>query len=335
MGICTRLDNQMNSLLSQILERYSYVCGYALEPLKLQDYSMKKHLVGIGLLASLTGYGQNVGIGIGLPTETLHVDSILKIGKNTSLNRTLHPTRVNALRFGDGAFVSIGEDTRDDQMSIRMGTLLINKSPNAVGTGFVGINVDSATAQLDVLGSVRLRTAGTPGVGKVLTSDANGVATWQSSGNKYLNVPFTAFKTDNFNSYNDLRYDLGAGLSVFMANGSFGTLFAPIVLPANSTLTKLTVFYTDNSTVDLRFDIRFLNVQTGNPVSGFALSQFSSSGQSVDARSSSGTASYSTGSQSRPMYITVRPSTGGWPVVGGSDVSTLRVHYAVVEYEEN
>ena len=53
--------------------------------------------------------------------------------------------------------------------------------------GRVGINTASPTANLDVDGTVRLRAAGTPASGKVLTaSDANGNAAWQTPGSARL-----------------------------------------------------------------------------------------------------------------------------------------------------
>ena len=51
-------------------------------------------------------------------------------------------------------------------------------------SGNVGINNTNPAATLDVNGSVKLEGAGTPGAGKVLTSDAAGNATWQMSGVK-------------------------------------------------------------------------------------------------------------------------------------------------------
>jgi hypothetical protein len=47
--------------------------------------------------------------------------------------------------------------------------------------GNVGIGTTAPTAQLHTTGSVRFAGAGTPGPGKVLTSDADGNATWQST----------------------------------------------------------------------------------------------------------------------------------------------------------
>ena len=45
---------------------------------------------------------------------------------------------------------------------------------------FVGIGTNAPTTTLTVSGTVRI-TGGTPGVGKILISDATGLATWSSS----------------------------------------------------------------------------------------------------------------------------------------------------------
>ena len=48
-------------------------------------------------------------------------------------------------------------------------------------SGNIGIGTATPTANLDVEGTVKFGAAGTPGTGKVLTSDATGNATWQTS----------------------------------------------------------------------------------------------------------------------------------------------------------
>jgi hypothetical protein len=56
-----------------------------------------------------------------------------------------------------------------------------NELMRITSTGFVGIGTASPTTNLDVVGTFRL-VDGNQSNGKVLTSDANGVATWQAAG---------------------------------------------------------------------------------------------------------------------------------------------------------
>ena len=55
-------------------------------------------------------------------------------------------------------------------------------------TGYVAINGRHPTADLDVNGQVRIR-GGSPGAGKVLTSDSDGVATWEAVTTSYVISP--------------------------------------------------------------------------------------------------------------------------------------------------
>ncbi|MBL0335937.1 MAG: hypothetical protein IPP73_11740 [Chitinophagaceae bacterium] len=117
---------------------------------------------------------QNVGIGNPLPSEKLHIDS-----GNVKIGRTvLNTGQSNLLMFGDGGFVTIGESDADDQMSLTASYFLF-RSFGGFG-GRVGIGVPSGVpgAQLEVNGNVKI-TDGQQGVGKVLTSDFFGLASWQ------------------------------------------------------------------------------------------------------------------------------------------------------------
>lgn len=74
------------------------------------------------------------------------------------------------------------------------GGRFISQSGPALVTagGNVGLGTSSPTAQLEVAGQVKI-TGGSPGANKVLTSDANGLATWQTpSGGGGLTLPYSA-----------------------------------------------------------------------------------------------------------------------------------------------
>lgn len=124
----------------------------------------------------LNNTGTKVGIGIGSPTEGLHIDSSVKIGNSVWST----PTNSRFLKFGDGNFVTIGEDSTDDRLHFKAKDYVFGKSSNAY-TGNVGIGViGSPSAKLHVNGSVRI-TDGNQATGRVLTSDINGNASWQEA----------------------------------------------------------------------------------------------------------------------------------------------------------
>lgn len=76
------------------------------------------------------------------------------------------------------------------------------------GSGNVGIGVPTPLAKLDVAGNMRL-VDGTQGAGKVLTSDANGFATWQtpSSGSGGSSTTWVQNGINNSNIYNANFYN--------------------------------------------------------------------------------------------------------------------------------
>ena len=142
---------------------------------------MKKLLLFITATASIALHSkaQNVGINVPAPAESLHVDSTIKVGKNATINAAT-PDRKNRVKFGDGDYVTIGEELLDDKMYIRFGDLVLLKSSGSARDGYIGIGTETPSAALDVDGSLRFRTGAA--AGRVLTSDANGNATWQAPG---------------------------------------------------------------------------------------------------------------------------------------------------------
>lgn len=78
-------------------------------------------------------------------------------------------------------------------------------------TGAIGIGTSAPTAQLEVAGQVKI-TGGSPGAGKVLTSDANGLAAWTApaSSSKWI--------SNGNNIYNANSGRVGIGISSPAAN---------------------------------------------------------------------------------------------------------------------
>jgi hypothetical protein len=88
-------------------------------------------------------------------------------------------------------------------------------------TGKVGIGTIDPTAELDIVGQIRIRQ-GSPGDGKVLTSDANGLATWQLpatysiksfvADQSHRGSPYT-LTDNNMNNENGTIVDLGPSVT--------------------------------------------------------------------------------------------------------------------------
>ena len=72
---------------------------------------------------------------------------------------------------GVGWFQSLNDDGSD-----RVDNILVMD----MGTGNVGLSVEDPDAKLEVAGQVKI-TGGSPGADKVLTSDGNGLATWEEA----------------------------------------------------------------------------------------------------------------------------------------------------------
>ncbi len=88
----------------------------------------------------------------------------------------------------------------------------------------VGINKPNPEAKLDVNGNVKI-TDGTQGNGEVLTSDANGLASWQSTKTVFTLETNAAIATNDY-------VGLGSSSSNFIRN--------TIVVPFNCEITSLT-----------------------------------------------------------------------------------------------
>jgi hypothetical protein len=173
---------------------------------------MKQLITILFLFFCVNVFAQNVGIGTTTPDEKLQVDSVIRIGKNAII--PTGSTRKNTIKFGDGNFATIGEQDKDDR-------LVLNAGSFSFRNGNVGIGVDSAIAKLDVVGSLKI-TNGTQGVGKVLTSDAAGNATWANAA--YGNTERFSFRLSSVNSNpNTLTtfYNFGTATTSYTAGNDY------------------------------------------------------------------------------------------------------------------
>ncbi len=120
--------------------------------------------------ATTTG-GQNTFIGTFAGNTNISGAGNVSIGYLSQVGTNLS----NSVAIGNRATVTTSN-------SIAIGSVVgvngASVSPN------VGIGTNAPAAKLDIIGQVRI-TGGSPGLGKVLVSDANGLASWQtiSSGN--------------------------------------------------------------------------------------------------------------------------------------------------------
>ena len=140
---------------------------------------------GIDMYSAVSG---NVGIGTTTPGAKLEISH----GANQWLQVKPYSTISNKIVSSGGLGIAIMGNENNIPLDID-------------GSGNVGIGTDTPGAKLEVAGQVKI-TGGTPGAGKVLTSDTVGLASWQtpsgggdfSNGGEAGGANRTLGNTDNF-----------------------------------------------------------------------------------------------------------------------------------------
>eukprot|EP01029_Cantina_marsupialis_P010378 TRINITY_DN2364_c0_g1_i4.p1 TRINITY_DN2364_c0_g1~~TRINITY_DN2364_c0_g1_i4.p1 ORF type:complete len:1609 (+),score=287.36 TRINITY_DN2364_c0_g1_i4:313-5139(+) len=123
----------------------------------------------------------NVGIGSTSPGAKLHVAGNVKIDGNNTLEfgAGIAGKETNAGKIGYQAWSSdaldfVGAGTGSNRK------MRFYAEDGAGFNGNLGVGTFAPSARLEVAGQVKI-TGGTPGANKVLTSDANGLASWQAA----------------------------------------------------------------------------------------------------------------------------------------------------------
>lgn len=115
----------------------------------------------------------NIGFGVSSPQEKLEINGAIVIGNSSTAlpsNGTMRYTPTNGFEIRHANAWSAIKNFWNSNNGIDAYNL---------NSGNVGIGTSTPGAKLEVSGQVKI-TGGTPGNGKVLTSDANGLASWQT-----------------------------------------------------------------------------------------------------------------------------------------------------------
>lgn len=135
------------------------------------------------MTAALYGSAQKVGVGTQIPAYSFTVKDSLMTSSGMGIAQVSPNGLVAVGTYADnaGAFIQTHTNT-DLSFSTNNGTaqVLLQKT-----TGNLGVNVAAPAERLDVGGNVKISgtlqvLGGSPAIGKVLTSNATGLASWQS-----------------------------------------------------------------------------------------------------------------------------------------------------------
>jgi len=139
--------------------------------------------------SNLFSNGTNVGIGTTAPTSQFDI-----MGNTESRSRYRYGTETAGLTIGNwsGEAYVYNELNTDLVFGTNSATRIRIKND-----GNVGIGTDTPGAKLDVAGTIKI-TDGSQAAGKVLTSDANGLATWATPTPAAPSAPYHEFTGTTF-----------------------------------------------------------------------------------------------------------------------------------------
>ncbi|MBL4734636.1 MAG: hypothetical protein JKY18_04705, partial [Flavobacteriales bacterium] len=221
-----------------------------------------------------------MGIGTTLPQGNLDVRGTA----NTRLLQTQTTTGEIFFAGGNGGAVLMGGWSAGDHLGITVANV---EKMRILTDGNVGIGTSTPGAKLEVAGQVKI-TGGAPGAGKVLTSDAAGLAAWEPaaaadgngiySGSGSLSGATTVTQGANNMIFNldglgdfDIR-DFGTSAFFVRDDGNVGIgtnapQYSAHFKKTGTTPTTILNLHTSGTTADQAAILRFTNT-TANPSDG-------------------------------------------------------------------
>jgi hypothetical protein len=148
--------------------------------------------------------GTNIGIGTTSPTSQLDI-----VDPTMSRSRYRYGNEPSGLTIGN--WLSEAYVYNELNTDLVFGTNNIARV-RIKNNGNVGIGTDTPTAKLDVAGTIKIAD-GTQGAGKVLTSDANGLATWSTPASV---APYYSFAATGFNQ--QMSFPVGNTTALLMVS---------------------------------------------------------------------------------------------------------------------
>ena len=122
----------------------------------------------------------NVGIGTNTPTAQLHLGNIVTNRKLVLFDIANDNDQFYGFGVNSGVLrYQVDAPSASHVFYAGAPAVGSNELMRIQGTGNVGIGTSTPSAKLEVAGQIKI-TGGTPGLGKVLTSDIGGLATWEN-----------------------------------------------------------------------------------------------------------------------------------------------------------
>ncbi len=139
--------------------------------------------------SNLFSNGSNVGIGTTTPTSQFDI-----MGSTESRSRYRYGSETAGLTIGNWANEAYVYNELNTDLVLGTNSITRVRIKN---DGNVGIGTDTPGAKLDVAGTIKI-TDGSQAAGKILTSDANGLATWATPTPAAPSTPYHHFTGTTF-----------------------------------------------------------------------------------------------------------------------------------------